>query len=576
MNSFSAGFPDQNVQILDGGKLLSRGASEEWWRGAVIYQVYPRSFADGNGDGVGDLPGLLGKLDYIAGLGVDAIWISPFQRSPQEDYGYDVSDYCDVDPLFGTLADFDRVLARAHALGLRVLMDQVWSHSSNRHPWFLESRASRGNAKSNWYVWADPAPDGTAPSNWLSVFGGPAWSWEPRRRQYYLHHFLASQPAFNLHNPEVVEALMEIGRFWLDRGVDGFRLDAVDWMCHDPSLRGNPSAHHPGDPIPAKPFGMQLHQNDLLHPRTLDVLRSIRSLQDEYPGVTTLAEVSSQDGAFDRLRRYTGEGMLDMAYTLRFMRGPLCHETVASTLRWMSEHAVGWPCWAFSNHDVERVASRWNPQRGQPGYSDSEAPASPTFLRMLMAMLLCLRGSICVYQGEELGLPEASLRQEELRDPFGISFWPDYKGRDGSRTPMPWSANASAAGFSEGQPWLPVPLAHRVMAVDVQEQDAESPLASWRDFLQFRREQPALVRGSLQALELPAPLVGFTRTQGEQTMICVFNLSETAERAVLPGTRGARQAWGSNARLGRAAKGGRQCILEAHGAIVLEAARGTT
>jgi alpha-glucosidase len=315
----------------------------------VIYQVYPSSFADGDNDGVGDLPGLYEKLDYIAGLGVDAIWISPFQRWPQKDYGYDVSAYCHVDLLFGTLADFDQVVDRAHELGLKVLMDQVWSHSSNQHPWFLESRASRSNGKAVWYVWADPASDGTAPTNWLSVFGGPARSWEPRRRQNYLHHFLDSQPAFNLHHPEVVEALMEVGRFWLDRGVDGFRLDAVDWMCHDAELQNNPAAHRPGEPIPAKPFGVQLHQHDLLHPRTLDMIRSIRDRRDEYPGVTTLAEISSQDGAFDRLRRYTGPGMLDMAYTLRFTKGNLSHETVSSTLRWMAEHDDGWPCWSFSN-----------------------------------------------------------------------------------------------------------------------------------------------------------------------------------------------------------------------------------
>jgi alpha-glucosidase len=544
LNNVAVGFDTPEFRLLQTDQLVSRpGLSAEWWRGAVIYQVYPRSFADGNGDGIGDLPGLLGKLDYIAGLGVDAIWISPFQRSPQEDYGYDVSDYCDVDPLFGTREDFERVLARAHQLGLKVLMDQVWSHSSNQHPWFLESRASRHNARADWYVWADPAPDGTAPTNWLSVFGGPAWSWEPRRRQYYLHHFLSSQPAFNLHNPEVVEALLEVGRFWLDRGVDGFRLDAVDWMCHDPALRNNPAAYRPGQLIPAKPFGMQLHQHDLLHPRTLEVIRSIRGLQDEYPGVTTLAEISSQDGAFDRLRRYTGEGMFDMAYTLRFMKGNLSHETVASTLHWMTEHQDSWPCWSFSNHDVERVASRWSPAGEAPGQP------RPEFLRLLMALLLSLRGSICIYQGEELGLPEAELRQEDLRDPFGIAFWPDYKGRDGSRTPMPWRGHGPHLGFSEAKPWLPLPDTHRSLAVDVQAREAGSTLNAWRTFLRFRQEHPALVSGRLEQVETPAPVVCFRRWLGEDVLLCIFNLGMERQEIDLPLEEALEPLWTSAAQV---------------------------
>lgn len=543
MNTVTAGL-DQSDFRLEAGHLLScPELTPEWWRGAVIYQVYPRSFADGNGDGIGDLPGLLQKLDYIAELGVDAIWISPFQRSPQEDFGYDVSDYCDVDPLFGTLEDFDRVLAKAHHLGLKVLMDQVWSHSSNQHPWFLESRASQQNAKADWYVWADPAPDGTAPSNWLSVFGGPAWSWEPRRRQYYLHHFLSSQPAFNLHNPAVVEALLEVGRFWLDRGVDGFRLDAVDWMCHDPELRDNPSAHEPGQPIPAKPFGMQLHQHDLLHPRTLDVLRSIRGLQDEYPGVTTLAEISSQDGAFDRLRRYTGAGMLDMAYTLRFMKGNLSHDTVASTLRWMTDHQDGWPCWSFSNHDVERVASRWSPAGEQPGQ------ARPEFLRLLMALLLSLRGSICIYQGEELGLPEAELRREDLQDPFGMAFWPDYKGRDGSRTPMPWNQLRQHLGFSDAKPWLPVPDTHRHLAVDAQSREPASTLNDWRNFLRFRQDHPALLHGTLEYLETAEPVICFQRSSEDSALLCVFNLSMETQELAPPVAGRLDPLWSSSAQI---------------------------
>src|SRR5580698_4967940 len=214
----------------------------DWWRGAVIYQIYPRSFFDTNGDGIGDLPGVTARLDHVARLGADAIWLCPFFVSPQRDFGYDVAGYVDIDPLFGTMADFDALLARAHALGLKVLIDQVWSHTSDRHPWFLDSRTGRTAAKADWYVWADPRPDGMPPNNWLSVFGGAAWTWEPRRRQYYLHHFLDHQPALNLHNPAVMDALLETGRFWLDRGVDGFRLDAIDFLLHDRALRSNPPA----------------------------------------------------------------------------------------------------------------------------------------------------------------------------------------------------------------------------------------------------------------------------------------------------------------------------------------------
>lgn len=562
MNHVTAGFDHASLRPSRSGRFLSPSAAKaEWWRGAVIYQVYPRSFADGNGDGIGDLPGLFDRLGHIADLGADALWISPFQRSPQEDYGYDVSDYCDVDPLFGTLADFDRVLARAHRLGLRVLMDQVWSHSSNRHPWFQESRASRHNPKADWYVWADPSPDGTAPTNWLSVFGGPAWSWEPRRRQYYLHHFLGSQPAFNLHNEEVVEALLQTGRFWLDRGVDGFRLDAVDWMCHDPDLRDNPATHRPGQPIPAKPFGMQLHQHDLLHPRTLEVIARIRGLQDEYPGTATLAEISSQDGAFDRLRRYTAPGMFDMAYTLRFMKGNLTHETVASTLHWMTEHQEGWPCWSFSNHDVERVASRWSPIGGQPGQP------GPEFLRLLMAMLLTMRGSVCLYQGEELGLPEADLRQEDLRDPFGIAFWPDYKGRDGSRTPMPWNSEVPHLGFSPGAstatPWLPMPEAHRPLAAEAQRRDPGSTLNAWRHFLRFRRNHPALVHGTLTQIAAPEPLICFRRQSAEESLLCVFNLGNASQELDLPSDMPAKPLWRNNAGLRH-----RRIRLDACGALI--------
>ncbi len=495
----------------------------EWWRGAVIYQVYPRSFADSNGDGIGDLPGLTARLDHIAGLGVDAIWLCPVFTSPQRDFGYDVADHLQIDPIFGTLDDFDEMVARAHALGLRVLIDQVWSHSSDQHMWFRQSRAARTGPYADWYVWADPSPDGTPPNNWLSVFGGAAWTFEPRRRQYYLHHFLAHQPQLNLHNPAVQEALLRVGRFWLDRGVDGFRLDALDFFTHDPALRPNPPAPPSAVP-PAKLFGRQLHLYDMMQRETFDFLARIRALTDSYPGTVTLGEVSSQDGAFERCRDYSaGTGLLHMAYTLR----PSRQKFDFAGMRALAEASAGergWLCWSFSNHDVERALSRWNPaQDGEP---------DPRFARLLMAFQLSLRGSVLMYQGEELGLTEAELSEAQLRDPFGIALWPEFRGRDGSRTPMPWVASAAHGGFSTGAPWLPMPAAHRDLAVDVQEQDSDGLLHAWRRCLAYRQAHPALRRGGLRLLDLPPPLVGFVRHDAAENIYCLFNLS--AEPVELP------------------------------------------
>jgi alpha-glucosidase len=504
-------------------------ADQDWWRGAVIYQIYPRSFFDSDGDGIGDLPGVTSRLEHIAGLGADAIWLCPFFVSPQRDFGYDVADYVEVDPLFGTMADFDALLARAHALGLKVLIDQVWSHTSNLHAWFLDSRTSRTAAKADWYVWADPSPDGTPPNNWLSVFGGAAWTWEPRRRQYYLHHFLNHQPALNLHNPAVMDALLATGRFWLDRGVDGFRLDAIDFLLHDKRLRSNRPAPA-AEAVPAKLFGMQQHLHDMLQPEAMGLLARIRGLMEDYPGTATLGEISSQPGAFRRVVAATeGTDRLHMAYTLRPLRGGFDWATVTGLLYDLAEIGTdGWFCWSFSNHDVERAISRWNPARG-------EAPPDPAFARLLMALQLSLRGSICLYQGEELGLTEADLAESDLRDPFGIAYWPEFRGRDGSRTPMPWHADQRNGGFTTAEAaWLPVPEAHRSGAVDAQEADGGSLLHAFRRFLHWRRSVPALLRGTLRPLTLAPPLVGFVREHEGQRLLAVFNLSDQPVALDLP------------------------------------------
>lgn len=485
-----------------------------WWRSAVIYQIYPSSFFDSNGDGVGDLPGVIEKLDHIASLNVDAIWLSPFFVSPQADFGYDVADYEAVDPLFGTLDDFDRLTARAKQLGLKVLIDQVWSHTSVEHAWFAESRVSPTGPRANWYVWADPSIDGTPPNNWLSVFGGSAWTWEPRRRQFYLHHFLSSQPQLNLRNPEVRQALLASGRFWLERGVDGFRLDAVDFYMHDPALRSNPA--QPCTSIPTKPFGMQQHVHDMLHDDALQFMREIRALTDEYPGTTTIAEVSSQDGAFTRVHRYTSAAdLLCAAYTLRLTRMPFTADAFRAMLDEVAPLlADGSVCWSFNNHDVERAITRW-------GCEDD-----PRFARLLMALLLSLPGPVCLYQGEELGLTESKIAFEDLRDPFGITYYPQFRGRDGSRTPLPWNGDAPHAGFTTAdRAWLPVPAEHRTLAVDRAEREPRSILHTYRQFLAWRRAQPDLIGGRLMPAPTPGPVVAFWRG----STLCMFNFSEQTQ-----------------------------------------------
>jgi alpha-glucosidase len=502
---------------------------DQWWRGAAIYQIYPRSFCDSNGDGIGDLPGVIAKLDYVASLGVDAVWIAPFFRSPQRDFGYDVADHCEVDPLFGTLADFDRLVQRAHGLGLKVIIDQVWGHTSREHPWFIESCSSRANAKADWYVWADARPDGTPPNNWLAVFGGSAWSWDPRRRQYYLHHFLDSQPTLNLRNPEVVEALLAIARFWLGRGVDGFRLDAVDFLRHDRRLRDNAPRSPADGKMPAKPFGLQHHLHDMMQPEVQDLLRQLRRVADDYPGTALLGEVSSQDGAYERIQRYTAAGeALHMAYTLRPLRRDTLQHALGEALAELeAAPGDGWLCWAFSNHDVERVASRWNPRR------DRGEPPPAGFVQMLLALLVSLRGSVCLYQGEELGLEESLLDLFELRDPFGIAYYPEFRGRDGCRTPLPWRADAPHAGFTTGTPWLPVPREHFAQAVAEQEADPHSPLQACRRALRWRKEHPALRTGALGRLDLPLPLLAIERVHRDERLILIFNLGERPARLAL-------------------------------------------
>ena len=502
-----------------------------WWRGAVTYQIYPRSFLDTDGDGVGDLPGIIERLDYVASLGVDAIWIAPFFRSPMADFGYDIADYRDVDPLFGTLADFDALLAKAHRLGLKVMIDQVLSHTSIEHAWFRESRESRDNPKADWYVWADAREDGSAPNNWLSLFGGPAWKWEPRRGQYYLHNFLASQPDLNFHHPDVRAAILDSVRFWLDKGVDGFRLDAINFCFHDRELRDNPpkpKEKRVGRGFsPDNPYAFQYHYYNNTRPENLAFLGELRALMDRYPGAATLGEISSED-SLATMAEYTRPGRLHMGYSFELLTDDFSAAHIRGTVQALEAQMTdGWPCWAISNHDVERVLTRWG--RDQP---------SPQLANLLAAMVCSLRGSVCVYQGEELGLTEAELPYESLQDPYGIAFWPQFKGRDGCRTPMPWNEADAHAGFSRGTPWLPVPSEHRAMAVSRQDADPHSVLNGFRAFMRWRKSQPALRWGDIAFIDTAEPVLAFTRRLDGQTVLVVFNLAGAPVDIRLPAALG--------------------------------------
>lgn len=493
----------------------------DWWRGAVIYQIYPRSFCDSNGDGVGDLRGIIDKLEYVASLGVHAIWLSPFYRSPMKDYGYDVSDYCAVDPLFGSLADADALIARAHALGLKVIIDQVWSHSSDQHPWFAESRASRDNPKADWYVWADARPDGSPPNNWQAMFGGPSWTWDARRRQYYLHNFLIEQPDLNVRNRAVQDALLDVARFWLERGVDGFRFDVVNFLMQDAELRDNP-ALAPSKPC-ARPHQYQRHLYDRTQPETLRFIARVRALLDQY-GAMAVGEIEDEE-PLKVQRDYTdGDDRLHTAYSFYLLRQrAMTWDVVREAIESWSG-ARGWPAWSLSNHDVIRFPTRLAGEDSQR-------------VKLLLALLLCLRGTAYLYQGDELGLPHGQVPFERLRDPEAIAFWPSGVGRDGARTPMPWMRDAPMAGFTQAaDAWLPLDPRHAALGVDVQEADPDSVLAFARRAIALRKSSAALREGAVHLLRVEAAsgASGFIREGGGESVLCAFNFSDAERGFALP------------------------------------------
>lgn len=509
------------------------GQDQDWWRGAVIYQIYPRSYQDSNNDGIGDLPGIIDRLDYIASLGVDAIWISPFFQSPMKDFGYDVSDFRAVDPLFGRNEDADRLIEKTHERGMKLILDMVFSHTSDQHPWFRESRKSPDNPKADWYIWADPKEEGSPPNNWQSVFGGSAWKYDMWRKKYYLHNFLESQPDLNLLNPDVRKAIFDEARFWLDKGIDGFRLDVANMYIQDPQLRDNPP-RPAGKQVPHEflfysPYEMQDHIYDKSRPENLPFIEELRSLAEEYDNRFLMGEIFDDDEIATMQDYIKGTNRLHTAYCFYLLtENRLSPEAIKHNLKafYSGPGKDGWISWAMSNHDVVRPATRWAPDN----IRDARV------CKMMFALLNSLRGSTCIFQGEELGLTEAELNYEQLVDPWGKFLYPQWQGRDGCRTPMPWDEDKPHAGFSTAdETWLPVPDTHKAMAVSAQENDPGSVLNFTRAFLQWRKQTPALIYGDIDFIDTGSDnVLAFTRTYEGQCWLCLFNFSAERLNLTLP------------------------------------------
>ena len=497
---------------------------QPWWQTTVIYQIYPRSFQDTTGNGVGDLPGITRRLDYLADtLGVGAIWISPFYPSPMADFGYDVSDYTDVHPMFGSLADFDELLGEAHLRGLKVIIDWVPNHTSNEHPWFTESRSSLSNPKRDWYVWRDPKPDGSLPNNWLSNFGGPAWEYDEQTGQYYLHSFLAEQPDLNWRNPDVQDAMFDGIRFWLDRGVDGFRIDVAHLIMKDPELRDNP-------PVPDgwerafKSHGEYdrfLHIHDKGHPDIHQVFRDFRALLDSYrPERYSVGEIHIAD--WEEWASYYGKELdeLHMPYNFSMINTPLDPIEIATRVNAMEASLPegAWPNHVLGNHDERRIASRYGEDAS----------------RVATMMLLTLRGTPTIYYGDEISIPQADIPPDQQQDPWGRNL--PGAGRDGCRTPMQWD-DSPYAGFTDSNTaatWLPLSDNWQTRNVAGQLNDPGSMLNLHRALLRYRRESAPLQVGDYHQLESPADVLMFERTSSNGRVVIALNFSTSAQTVAVP------------------------------------------
>ncbi len=510
-----------------------------WWQKAVFYQIYPRSFMDSNDDGIGDLPGIISKLDYLndgtaASLGVDALWFNPFFPSPQRDFGYDVSDYCNIDPAYGTLADFDRLVEECRRRGMRVILDLVVNHSSADHPWFLQSRSSHDNPKRDWYIWRDGrGARHSPPNNWRNHFFGPAWTWDEATGQYYLHSFLKEQPDLNWSNPEVREAVHAVIRFWLERGASGFRLDVPHVYCKDEQLRCNPAWFRRRrvqdglswrDRLPKELFSsllglpqLQVKQYNQHRPGTHQVLKGFRRVFDQYPETAGIGEIVSDDPL--QVASYYGDGdelHLNFYFNLlncRWSAGAF-RRCIDIWERLLSPEA--WPAYTFSNHDRVRAISRYHGD----GRGDERA-------RLLALLLLTLRGTPFIYYGEEIGMLEGRIPREKLRDPVGRQWYPFHKGRDGCRTPMQWEKDGPGAGFTAGEPWLPAGPDLERRSVAAGEKDPGSLLHFYRKLIWRRKELPALLEGSYRSLEraVPHDCYLFLRERSGQRLAVALNYS---------------------------------------------------
>jgi alpha-glucosidase len=480
-----------------------------WWQRGVVYQIYPRSFQDSNGDGVGDLPGITRRLDYVRGLGVDALWISPIYPSPMKDFGYDVADYCGVHPLFGTLDDFDRLLREAHARGLKVILDFVPNHSSDQHAWFLESRASRESPKRDWYIWRDPAPGGGPPTNWLSNFGGPAWTLDEATGQYYYHAFLPEQPDLNWRNPAVVEAMLGVLRFWLDRGVDGFRVDVIWHLIKDDQFRDNPL--NPTWTPDEHPFHEVLPVYTADRPEVHHIIARMRKLFDEYEARVIIGEIYLP---LERLVTYYGENAsgAHLPFNFQLILAPWDAAHIGRLIREYEDALPrgGWPNWVLGNHDNHRIASRVG-----------EAQA-----RIAAMLLLTLRGTPTLYYGDEIGMHDADIPHDRVQDPFERNVPGKGLGRDPERTPMQWDAS-DGAGFTTAEPWLPIPADHAAINVEAEQDDPASMLGYYRRLLALRRGEPALEVGRFQAVEAQGTVLAYTRhgRTGETGFLVALNLA---------------------------------------------------
>ena len=509
--------------------------NEDWWKSAVFYQIYPRSFYDSNNDGIGDLQGVTKKLDHLndgngGGLGIDAIWFSPFFTSPQADFGYDVSDYCNIDEDYGTLEDFDNLVAEAHKRNIKVVLDLVLNHSSDQHEWFKESRTDSTNPKADWYVWADPKPDGSQPNNWLAVFGGAAWTYEPQREQYYLHNFLAEQPDLNWYNPEVREALADVVRFWMKRGVDGFRLDTANYYAHDQELRDNPKRPPNSRPLEddqeANPLSSYITKYSKDRPENIEFIHYLRTIFDEGNSIVSVGEIGSSEGLDETLKLGAdyvkhGDG-LHMAYTFAMLNKEMNAEYFKHVVRFTEDMIEdGWPCWSLSNHDCTRMMSRYNCFYEREG-----------FQQMMLLLLLSLRGTPIIYYGEEIDMEEYPISKEEVKDPQGIRFWPEIKGRDGCRLPFPWDSKASNQGFNKGaKPWLP---AKNTVTLDKAVADPNSTFHVLKEMLTIRKNYPALQIGNFREILIEGKCFVFERKTVNQTILIAANFSVEEHHLKLP------------------------------------------